>query len=606
MLKYKCEKCGATLESPSSLAGQKDQCPFCKHAYTVPERKTGATVLVVSYVGGGLLLVVALALFIVHGAKGPGSATVGTTETRPATQVASSPRGMNAPVVVVSAGTQPATRAVVQAAKPPQEAPLSPEQLFEKASPAVVYIVVRDKEFKPIGLGSGFFVDAAGLIVTNYHVIKGAEFATARLSKGATLFVDGVVATDPDADLALLKVSGAAPAFLKTADGPLPKVGAAVYAIGNPRGLENTFSGGMVSGHRELKEGLTAIQVTTPISPGSSGGPLLNAAGEVVGVTTAYLAGGQNLNFAVPVAAVQRLMQRQGKVQTLASAGGGRLEKAETEELDKAWAAMAKKDWQGASEILIRLRKSQRDNPLVWFALGYLHRRLGNDEIAIQHYKQVITLKPDYAEAYFWMGISYSVLNLYTEAIAAHQQAIAVKPDYAEAYNHMGHDYWLQGVETLKKAKTRSEAIAFYEQALAAYRQALAIKPDYADAYLGMGDTYNTLLKFSESLAAYKQVIAIKPDYAHGLTEFGPEYGRAYYGMGNAYKELEKYTEAGQAYFQAMMRGEKAAWYGLGSVSEKQGNRALALDAYQKYLEYEPTGWFAKFAQDGIRRLEGK
>ena len=79
----------------------------------------------------------------------------------------------------------------VEPPKRPEPAPLSPEQLFEKASPAVVYIVVRDKDFKPLGLGSGFFVDANGLVVTNYHVIKGAEFATARLSSGATLFVDG-------------------------------------------------------------------------------------------------------------------------------------------------------------------------------------------------------------------------------------------------------------------------------------------------------------------------------------------------------------------------------------------------------------------------------
>jgi S1-C subfamily serine protease len=214
-----------------------------------------------------------------------------------------------------------------QPAKRPEPAPLSPEQVFEKASPAVVYIIVRDKDFKPIGLGSGFFVTANGLVVTNYHVIKGAEFATARLSSGATLFVDGVVATDPSRDLALLKVSGGAFPCLKIAKGALPKVGATVYAIGNPQGLENTFSGGMVSGHREIKQGLTAIQVTTPISPGSSGGPLLNVSGEVVGVTTGGLTGGQNLNFAAPVSGVSALIRKQGKVRTLASAGGGRFDR---------------------------------------------------------------------------------------------------------------------------------------------------------------------------------------------------------------------------------------------------------------------------------------
>ena len=552
MIKYKCPKCGATLESPSSMAGQNDQCPSCKHACKVPERKKRRRILVGSCIGAGLVLVIGLALVLAHAARGPRSGTVGTTKTQPAkSQPADTPKTTVKDIERL--------RRELELPKTQQDAPLSPEQLFERASPAVVYIVVRDGNFKPTGLGSGFFVDAKGLIVTNYHVIKGAEFVTARLSNGATLFVEGVVATDPDADLALLKVSGAGFAFLKIADGPLPKVGAAVYAIGNPRGLENTFSSGMVSGHREIKKGLTAIQVTTPISRGSSGGPLLNATGEVVGVTTAYLKGGQNLNFAIPVAAVRRLIQRQGKVRTLASAGGGRLRRAETEELDKAWEAIAKQDWRAASKILTRLRKLQPENRLVWDALGYLHRKLGNHEITIEHWRRLVddsirsSRKGRYYRASLYTGFCFSKDGRYSDAIKAFKRAIVHDPDRAEAYYMMATIYMLQ---SFKGGKEK------YSEAVEAYKKAVALKPD-ADSYYGMGTAYQYLKNYSKASESFKMAITFKT----------PVVAAAYFEMGWSYEEV--------------------------------GKPAAALDAYQQSLRLEPAGRYAGAARDNIRRLGG-
>jgi len=404
------------------------------------------------------------------------------------------------------------------------ETALSPEQVFEKASPAVVYIVVRDKEFKPVALGSGFFIDANGLIVTNYHVIKGAKFATVRLSSGATLFVDGVVATDPNRDLALLKVSGGGYPCLKIAKGALPKVGATVYAIGNPKGLENTFSSGMVSGHREIKDGLRVIQVTTPISHGSSGGPLLNASGDVVGVTTAGYATGQNLNFAVPVSGVLDLIRKQGKVKTLASAGGSRFDRAETGELDKAWKAISKKDWGTAAKILTALRDRQKDNPFVWFALGRLHHELGNHEIAIEHYETAIGLKPDYAIAYSGMGYAYSKLKRHAESVEAYKKAVAIDPGDAWFYCGMGIAYG---------------KLNRYPEAIEAYKKAIAVDPTFAAAYVLMGMNYGELKRYADAVEAYKKAIAIDPGHTW-----------AYFWLGKTYCELKRYPEAIKAYEQ--------------------------------------------------------
>jgi hypothetical protein len=185
---------------------------------------------------------------------------------------------------------------------------LSAEEVFASASPAVVQIAVQDLQGRTVATGSGFLVGKAGLVATNYHVIEEAHAADVVVGK-RTLAVSGAAALDQEADVAILRVAGQIEALpLELAD-RLPRVGAKVYAIGNPKGLTNTLSEGLVSGHRELDR-LSLIQMTAPISPGSSGGPLLDTAGRVVGVTTGGVREAQNINFVVPASEVARLLLR--------------------------------------------------------------------------------------------------------------------------------------------------------------------------------------------------------------------------------------------------------------------------------------------------------
>src|SRR5207244_1085860 len=125
------------------------------------------------------------------------------------------------------------------------------------------------------------------------------------------LVVAGVAAHDREADIAILSVPYPFTAQpLEMATGEIA-VGTKVFAIGSPRGLTNTLSDGVVSAHREIDEAKPRmIQTTSPISPGSSGGPLLGPDGKVVGVTTLSRPDGQNLNFAVPVSYVEKLVDR--------------------------------------------------------------------------------------------------------------------------------------------------------------------------------------------------------------------------------------------------------------------------------------------------------
>lgn len=196
------------------------------------------------------------------------------------------------------------------------ESTLTGPQVFAKASPAVVKVLVYDERSKLKGQGSGFFVSPDGLLATNYHVIAKAASARVKLADSTELSVAGIVASNQEADLALLRVKGKKFPHLELAEAT-PKVGATVYALGSPKGLTNTFTQGVISGYREFKGMPRLLQTSAPISQGSSGGPLLAGSGEVIGVTTIGLGSGQNLNFAVPSKYLKSLMLRRREIRPL-------------------------------------------------------------------------------------------------------------------------------------------------------------------------------------------------------------------------------------------------------------------------------------------------
>jgi hypothetical protein len=172
--------------------------------------------------------------------------------------------------------------------------------------PYTVSIVMQDQYKKPLSLGSGFII-APGKVVTNVHVVEGASYGVVIEDKtGKTFKIEGYTSIDKKNDLIILSV----PTIIKTGivlSDTVPEVGQKIFAIGNPNGLSGTISEGIISGIRNL-ENNDLYQITAPLSPGSSGGPVLNLRGDVIGVSVASLTSGQNLNFAVPAKYVKKLM----------------------------------------------------------------------------------------------------------------------------------------------------------------------------------------------------------------------------------------------------------------------------------------------------------
>ncbi len=200
--------------------------------------------------------------------------------------------------------------AAAQSALPRKDIPA----IVKAANGAIVTIVLANDD-KPIAQGTGFIVNPDGVIVTNYHVIKTGNVAVVKFSDGAVFAVDGVLAADKDRDLAVIKIHGRTFHTLVLGNSNQIQVGEEVVAIGNPLGFELTVSNGILSGVRTDKEaGGKFLQVTAPITHGSSGGPLFNMMGEVVGITTLGFEGGGNLNFAIPVNDAKRLLSNQSVV----------------------------------------------------------------------------------------------------------------------------------------------------------------------------------------------------------------------------------------------------------------------------------------------------
>ncbi|MDD4940085.1 MAG: serine protease [Candidatus Omnitrophica bacterium] len=188
-----------------------------------------------------------------------------------------------------------------------QRVKLAVSDIASRSSQATVSIKVSDKKGEEMGKGSGFLVSNDGVIVTNFHVLESAYKAEVKIGEGEykeAFFVKG----DPGLDMALLKVEGEDFPYLPVGDSDNVINGQFIVVMGDPWGFERSVSSGIISGVRS-KGDIKVLQMTAPVSPGSSGGPVINEYGEVIGVTTvASFFMAQNLNFAVAINNLKKLI----------------------------------------------------------------------------------------------------------------------------------------------------------------------------------------------------------------------------------------------------------------------------------------------------------
>ncbi len=186
---------------------------------------------------------------------------------------------------------------------------LTPREIAQQTLPSTVLLVMNNSITKEAK--SGRFFVAEDVVVTNFHVIKETNEGYAKIYGQDKIYeILGIVGVDEKMDLALLKIKGIKGKPLKLNTDDSTAIGDEVFAVGNPKGLEGTFSQGIVSSIRKTEKN-NLLQITASISAGSSGGAILNNKGEVIGVAVGAIESGQSLNFAIPVSLLHSLILNQ-------------------------------------------------------------------------------------------------------------------------------------------------------------------------------------------------------------------------------------------------------------------------------------------------------
>jgi tetratricopeptide (TPR) repeat protein len=439
-------------------------------------------------------------------------------------------------------------------------------ELVKRIKPSAVAIETFDARDNTVARGSGFFV-APDRIITNRHVIERSNRVEIHLLDGKKFPVKGVLGVDGEGDLALLQVD--VPRALSV---PLPIVqtvpqeGESIVVIGNPYGLEGSVSNGIVSAVREISGYGKIIQITASISPGSSGSPVVNMAGQVIGVATLQAAEGQNLNFAVPAERIAQL-----RINDLQSFS--------------ALSAETQKNKHAAAERL--------------YSLGLAQLSRDDYARALPYFEKAVETDPNYAEAWYQAGYSYGILGRHPEALKASRQAARLRPEWPATYVNIG---------------ASSFALGQYREAADAYKQAIKLDDDNAETQYSFGVTLGKLNRTDEEILSYRRTLAIKPDHVNAMEKLGlalfkqrrfaeaagvfeqlkvykPD-AKTYNYIAESYLEMGKSDEGIEALNNALGFNpdfEKAR-FNLGRAYIKTGNRDLAQVQYE-ILKNSRSDW---------------
>ncbi|MGB2645550.1 MAG: tetratricopeptide repeat-containing serine protease family protein [Candidatus Acidiferrum sp.] len=397
--------------------------------------------------------------------------------------------------------------------------PLSPVELFQRVSPSVFVVEALDEKGKTLMLGSGVAL-ARDFLITNCHVVQ-SGFSLS-VSRGKEHWPARLIQAVPSHDLCGLRPSGLTLQPVEVRPSSKLATGERVYAIGSPEGLELTFSEGVISALRET-EGVHMIQTSAPISPGSSGGGLFDAQGNLVGITSFQLKEGQSLNFANPGEWVSGILSSSVAATAKSSTS---LSDAELE--SKAWLeigleAVKKEDYDLALDSLRKCADlKQSDAPRAMLEPGQLAERRIDLYGTLPAYKAWFEQSQFIpAEAQVW-------------AIAMFEKAIELKPDYAEA--------WLELAKTHQQRKE-------YDQAISAAKEATRLAPRGWWGWVVLGTCYIDTESYAEAIATLQEAEKIAPvqgdtvapDVQKGIVLLF--LGEAYAGKGDREQVLRIYQE---------------------------------------------------------------
>ncbi len=459
-----------------------------------------------------------------------------------------------------------------------------------KQQKSVVTILINDKKGNQVASGSGFIIDSSGLVATNYHVLsqllEGDNTILVKTENGGFYLTDSLYSYDGENDLAILRITGKDLPAVKLASGYKPKQGESITVIGSPLGLETTITDGIVSSIRG-NDGL--IQMTAPISPGSSGSPVFNSKGAVIGIATFIIQGGQSLNFAIPIKYLLAL--KEGKKEpkkvskelppqddlsacpTIGPTSEIVSAKAEIKQCPKSSAAYRRlgnayadmRLYEEAVKTFEQAVTLKPDDSITYFNLGSVYAMLMRDQDALQAFRKAVKFNPSDATAFWSLGQTYAKLKMHKEAIAALEEARRLNPSFPPVYDRLGYVY---------------NAIGLYQEALEAFREAVRLSPADSTLRTNLGDAYSNVGQIDKAMQEYKEAVRLAPDDIWALYDIGLFY--------NAQGQCKEAIEVFQRIIK--LRPDNAKAYSAMGVSYMflEMNRS-AIDAFKTSLKLNPN-----------------
>jgi len=409
-------------------------------------------------------------------------------------------------------------------------------------------------------IGSGFFISESGILVTNFHVLDGAYSAAIKTADGSQYPVTSVLARNQLVDLIKVRVDIAGnrvtPVVLSRVQ---PAVADRVFAVGSPMGLEQTVSEGIISAVREMPAGGKVFQLTAPISRGSSGGPVLNLDGKVVGVVTFQVARGQNLNFAVSVDSLEMLSEEASQPSiaewTIRNSGQGPALAAEL--CSKGSRLTIQGEYEEALTYFKKAAETSPDDPYAWYGLGGCYVGLDQPDEAIAAYKRPIERDPDNEMAHFILAMYYKSIGRQEQVIPTLLEVIRIDPANLRARFELGRAYG---------------AVERTAEQIDTFKEILEHQPDHIPTLLDLGATLGKIGRFDEAMALFTQAGGLEPDNE-----------LIHYNIGVTYNRMGRPEEAIQAYTRAIRANPRmaVAHFNLGMTYLDRGHRKLALDQYE-------------------------
>ena len=361
------------------------------------------------------------------------------------------------------------------------------QQVLPKIKDAIFTIYAEDEDGNVMSSGSGFFISTYGVGITNFHVLEGSYSAHIKDSKGNKFKISSVIDYNPNYDLVKFKINNANNTTLKSLklSTLTPQQGEQIISYSTPLGLfENTVSTGIISSIREMPEYESVLQITAPISHGSSGSPIMNYFGEVVGVATFGCEAGQSLNFAVNVSQINKLTRNLNiKISDM------RRNELETENVRKAYKYAAQKDYlQAVNYLAQELHENSLNHLALYYKGVYMCREAISLNAKHQYYNDLKNM------GLMNLGIACILDSLNYDYIM--HSATFCRSFFIKDYEELGHEI--------------NENTGFLmEEAFKYYDKAISINPNRYDTYISLGYFYfyvSRIFKDKEGTLTAKQI----------------------------------------------------------------------------------------------------